>query len=112
MSATDIIALETDRDGVIRVGNTRVTLDIILDAFNRGGSPEEIARQYPSLELADIYSVIGYYLHHREEVEEYLRARREEAARVRRENEALWSPSGLRERLLARRKPSDAETGG
>jgi uncharacterized protein (DUF433 family) len=112
MSATDVIALETDRDGVVRVGRSRVTLDTVVAAFNQGAAPEEIARQSPTLELADIYAVIGYYLNHRQEVDEYLWRRREQALKVRQENEARWSPAELREKLLARQNPPDAETSG
>ncbi len=95
--------LELDRDGVMRVSGTRVTLDTVVAAFNEGATPEEIAQHYPSLDLADIYAVIGYYLRRREEVESYLAKRRELAEVVRRENEARFNPLGVRERLLARR---------
>jgi uncharacterized protein (DUF433 family) len=97
---------------VVRVGHSRVTLDTVVAAFNQGANPEQIARQYPSLALADIYAVIGYYLHRRQEVDEYLERRQEEALKVRQENEARWSPSGVREKLLARRNPPDAKTSG
>lgn len=104
MSAVFEIAIETDADGVIRVGGTRVTLDTLVEAFNEGATAEEIVQQYPSLELGDVYAVIGYYLHNRADVEQYLERRREEASRVRRENEARFDPKGIRERLLARRR--------
>ena len=67
--STDIeretISLEKDADGVLRVSGTRVTLDTLVAAFQDGATPEEIAQQYPSIPLADIYAVIGYYLNHR-----------------------------------------------
>lgn len=103
MSAVFEIAMETDADRVIRVGGTRVTLDTLVEAFNEGATAEEIVQQYPSLELGDVYAVIGYYLHNRANIEQYLERRREEASRVRRENEARFSPDGIRDRLLARR---------
>ena len=103
MSAVFEIPIETDADGVIRVAGTRVTLDTLVAAFNEGATAEEIVQQYPSLELGDVYAVIGYYLHNRAEVEQYLERRREEASRVRRENEARFDPKGIRDRLLARR---------
>jgi uncharacterized protein (DUF433 family) len=99
----EVMPLELDRDSVMRVGGTRVTLDTVVAAFNEGATAEEIAQQYPSLNLADIYAVIGYYLHRREEVESYLAKRREFAKAVRQENEARFNPVGVRERLLARR---------
>ncbi len=100
---TEPLPLETDADGVVRVGRTRVTLDTLIMAFTDGATAEEIAHQYPSLQLADIYSVIGYYLRHRSEVETYLRQRAQQAADVHRQNEARFDPSGVRDRLLARR---------
>ena len=106
MSAVFEIPIETDADGVIRVGGTRVTLDTLVAAFSEGATAEEIVQQYPSLELGDVYAVIGYYLHNRAEVEQYLERRREEALRVCGENEARFDPEGIRDRLLARRNQS------
>ena len=60
-TVTEILPLTTDDDGVILVGGTRVTLDTLIAAFTEGATAEEIAQQYPSVRLADIYSVIGYY---------------------------------------------------
>ncbi|MBI5667596.1 MAG: DUF433 domain-containing protein [Chloroflexi bacterium] len=100
----ETLPLEMDAHGAIRVGKTRVTLDTVIEAFNDGATAEEIVQQYPTLLLADVYSVIGYYLRRREEVEAYLRQREQKAEQVRHENEARFSPVGIRERLLARRK--------
>lgn len=59
--------------------------------------------QYPSLQLADVYSVIGYYLKHKAEVDAYLVERQHRAAEVRQEAERRFNPTGIRDRLLARR---------
>lgn len=93
----------TGADGVVRVGATRVTLETVVAAFREGATAEEIAQQYPTLGLADVYSVIGYYLRHRAEVESYLRDRQRQSAQARRENEARLDPSGVRDRLVTRR---------
>jgi uncharacterized protein (DUF433 family) len=100
---TDPIPLVTDADGVVRIGKTRVTLDTVVAAFLEGAMAEEIIQQYPSLQLADVYSVIGYYLRHQAEVDAYLQERQHRAAEVRQENEKRFNPIGVRERLLARR---------
>jgi uncharacterized protein (DUF433 family) len=100
---TETLPLATDADGVVRVGHTRVTLDTIVMAFTEGATAEEIAQQYPSLQLADIYAVIAYYLRHRSTVEAYLRQRTQQAEHVRSHNESRFDPSGVRDRLLARR---------
>lgn len=103
MTQTETLPIETDAKGIVRVGKTRVTLETLIAAFSEGATPEEIAQQYPSLHLADIYSVIGYYLRHSAEVEAYLLRRSEQVASVQRKNETRFDPSGVRDRLLARR---------
>ncbi len=103
MVTPEPVPLAADRDGVMRVGGTRITLDTVVAAFREGATAEEIAQQYPSLQLADVYAVIGYYLRHQPEVDEHLRGRQVQAAEVRQSNEARFDPVGLRDRLLARR---------
>lgn len=100
---TETVPLVTDVNGVVRVGKTRVTLDTVISAFLDGATAEEITYQYPSLDLADVYSVIGYYLRRRAEVDAYLQQRQEQAEKIRKQNESRFDPSGIRERLLARR---------
>ena len=100
---TETVPLQMDADGVICVGNTRVTLDAIVMGFMEGATAEEVAQQYPSVSLADVYYAIGYYLRRQPEVEAYLNRRRRQAERVRQQNESRFDPTGVRERLLARR---------
>jgi uncharacterized protein (DUF433 family) len=92
-----------DADGVIRVGGTRVTLDVIISAYRDGLTAESMVEQYPSLELGDVYLVIGYCLNHRAEVDAYLQSRQQLADQCRRQNEARFDPNGIRDRLLQRR---------
>ena len=99
----DSIPLATDTDGVIRVSGTRVTLDTVVASFQEGATAEEIAQQYPTVPLGDVYQVIGYFLRHSEEINTYLLRRKQEAQAVKAENEQRWNPNGVRERLLARR---------
>jgi len=96
------IPLVQDTHGVYRVGKTRVTLDLLVRAFNRGATAEEIVQKFPSLELSDVYQVIGYYLKNRTELSEYLKAREYEEDILLTEH-AEWFPGGLRERLMARK---------
>lgn len=99
----DAIPLSKDAHGVYRVGGSRVTLDLVVRAFNRGATPEEIAQDFPSLQLPDIYQVIGYYLKHGSELAEYFDRRNREEKEMLEAHQDEWSPRGLRERLLARR---------
>src|SRR5437867_2824971 len=91
------VPLTTDADGIMRVGSTRVTLDTIVAAFHEGMTAEGIVEQYPSLQLGEVYFVLGYYLRHRADVDEYLRQRQQSAAEVRRENESHFEPTSVRE---------------
>jgi uncharacterized protein (DUF433 family) len=100
--AADAMPLRAGADGVIRVGNTRVTLDTVISAFSSGATAEEIVQQYPSLGLADVYQVIAYYLRRPQEVRVYLDRRQAWAAALQKENEVRFDPQGLRERLLGR----------
>ena len=97
------VPIHTDAEGVVRVAGTRVTLDTLVAAFDAGATAEEIAQQYASVSLPDVYSVITYYLRHKADVSAYLEKRQEQAAAVRAEVERHFPPSGIRERLLARR---------
>ncbi|MCK9419800.1 MAG: DUF433 domain-containing protein [Nitrospirae bacterium] len=101
--ANEVIPLRADSNGVVRVGGTRVTLETVIAAFSEGATAEEIVQQYPSLNLADIYAVIGYYLRHSGEVDAYVRQRGTQADAVRKQNEARFDPYGMRGRLLTRR---------
>lgn len=82
------VPLRTDQDGVIRVGNTRVTLLVLIGAYTRGDTPEEIAEGFDTLKLEDIYAVISYYLSHRTEIDSYIERIKEEAEQRRQAHEA------------------------
>lgn len=97
------LPLALGEDGVARVGGTRVTLDTVVRAFTRGATAEEIAQQYPSLLLSDVYATISYYLQNHDKVEKYLAERNKRAQAVKRENQKSFDQSGIRERLLARK---------
>src|SRR5438067_1359664 len=104
MSAVvEAIPLAKDAHGVYRIGGTRVTLESVVHAYNRGATAEEIVQDFPNLQLPDVYQVIGYYLKHAAELAEYFETREREQKELLTAHPE-WSKSGLRERLLARRK--------
>src|SRR6185369_435671 len=96
--------LRLDEQGVIRIGQTRVTLDTLVAVFQRGETPEEIATNYDALSLAEVYQTIGYYLAHQAEVNAYLQRRQASRASAQVQAEEQHDPNGVRERLLARRR--------
>src|SRR5690349_15064739 len=75
----DTPPLRVDEGGAVRVGNTRITLDLIVEQYENGMTPEDMVRAYDTLLLPDVYAVIAYYLRHRDEVKAYRKQRAEEA---------------------------------
>ena len=101
---TDPVPLRVDEHGVIRVGDSQVLLDVVLREFHNGAEPETIAHGYPTLDLADVYGVIAYYLRHRQEIDDYICTRRHQAETLRQDIEATQpSRTELRDKLLARK---------
>ena len=102
------LPLRIDEHGVIRVGDSQVLLDIVIREFHYSAEPEAIAHAFPTLDLADVYGAIAYYLRHRQEIDEYLQGRRLEAEKQRQEIEAKQpSRVELRAKLLARKAKMD-----
>jgi uncharacterized protein (DUF433 family) len=110
------LPLRTDVDGVVRVGTSRVMLETVVASFQNGATPEQIADDYPSLRLSDIYAVVSFVLDHPVEIERYLAARRRQADQTRQHVQPIVAASGIRDRLLARgsaqRDRDDAQSGG
>ena len=67
------VPLTVTEDREIRISGSRVSLESVLYHYKAGVTPEQIACKFPSLKLADIYSVVANYLNYRESVDEYLR---------------------------------------
>ncbi len=59
--------------GGIRIVGTRIGLEQIVDAYEAGATPEEIALRYRALSLEEIYAAITYYLAHQTQVKNCLR---------------------------------------
>ena len=91
-----------DEAGGIRISQSRVTLDSLLAAYHIGSTPEEIALQYDVLSLSEIYATIAYYLTHRQQIDNYLEQRRQNAQQYRQKLTQDNNLVNLRERLLAR----------
>ena len=89
--------------GAVRVGKSRISLDLVVEHYEDGMTPEDMVRAYDTLELADVYAVIAYYLRHRDQVRAYLKRREERAEALRAKIESE-RPRISREELLARRK--------
>jgi len=99
---TEEIPIRIDENGRMRVGNTRVLLNLVVYSFWQGSTPETIIQQYPTLTLDSVYLAIGYYLRHRDEIDAHIRREDEEGKRLQQEIEAKYPPSLTREMLEQR----------
>jgi uncharacterized protein (DUF433 family) len=100
----DPVPLRLDEHGVIRIADSRISLEVILDYYHQGMPAEAIAEGYEDvITLADVYAVLAYYHRHRDEVDAYLHQRDQESEALRRqvETEQPRRP-GFLEELLAR----------
>ena len=85
-----------ERNGGYYVAGSRVSLDSVVCAFNRGDSPERILGRYPLLEKpARVYGAIAFYLGHQNEIDAYLEAAKRESTAssgvpLSESNPALW----------------------
>src|SRR5207245_8932654 len=97
------VPLTQDETGRWRVARTRIPLERIVECHKAGITPEGIIEDYDTLRLADVYSVISFYLDHKEDVEEYIRFWDDRAREVEQMVKAAQPPRpGLKEELLAR----------
>lgn len=96
--STSKITFTRTNAGVLRIENTRVSLDSVLIAFNLGATPEQIVQDYDSLTLDHVYAAISYYLQNRQTVDDYLEKRRKRRIELRGQSDQ----KGIRERLLSR----------
>ncbi len=82
-------------DGEILVTGHRISLYHVVGPYQEGYSPEMLAELYPTLPLALIHKVIGFYLENQAEVDAYVAAYRAELGR----QEAAYSPNPAQIRI-------------
>lgn len=70
MQLTDY--LDFQATDVIRLKGHRLGLEQIVERYHEGYTPEQIALEYPGVDIEQIYGVITYYLHNRAEVDAYI----------------------------------------
>jgi uncharacterized protein (DUF433 family) len=107
LEKTQAMPLRLTEDGTIRIADSRVSFDSVLHHYKLGASAEQIAQKFPSLDLADVYAAISYYLNNEETVEEYLRQQEAKGDEVQEEIESApqyqEQSAELRTRLLSRK---------
>ncbi len=104
-----LVPLREEPAGTYRVGTSRVTLDVLMNAYKMGDSPEQIVESFPTLKLGDVYLVIAFYIQNKEAVEAYLKEGEEQAAYWKQHFEKMYPNKGLREKLLQRLAARNAQ---
>jgi uncharacterized protein (DUF433 family) len=98
-------------NGVWRITGTRIPLEQVVECYLAGYTPEQIVDSFDVLKLSDVYHVLGYYLDHKEVVDEYIREEDRKAEELRRMIQAHQRPTPTREELLARKARTDRQNG-
>ena len=80
---TDCPPLRVVEGGAVHVGESRISLDVVVEQYKNGMTPEDILRAYETLKLAEVQAVVTYYLQHRDAVRLYLKQQEEEAEALR-----------------------------
>ena len=102
VSATETSYVVRSPEGDWRLTNSRIPLDSIVYAYWAGLSPEAIADDYPTLSLEQIHGAIAFYLHHRAEIDAYMKTQADRWEDLRRVSET--SNAQLLERVRNHRR--------
>jgi uncharacterized protein (DUF433 family) len=76
----------------IRLKGTRVGIETIITDYLEGRFPEEIPLHYPTVNLEQVFATLTYYYHHKEVVDAYIQAWREDGQRAWEEQQRNPSP--------------------
>ena len=95
----DGVPLTQDQHGSIRVTASRVTLDTIVHRYQIGDTVEDIHDGFPTVSVAQIKAVLGWYHNHQAEADEYLEAGEAEADRLQKEIESRPEYIALSEKI-------------
>lgn len=88
-------------DDDIRIKGSRIGIESVLyEYIYRARTPEEIAQQFETITLEQVYATILYYLHKKEEVSAYIADWLEFCRQQREEQQRNPSPARLRFRQL------------
>lgn len=76
------------REGNLYIGQSRVTLQTLIEAWQSGRTPEQLQDSFPTLPLVAIYGAITHYLEHKDESDVFFRETDELDARRQQADEA------------------------
>ena len=106
MSALDLptvepVPLRRWEDQSIRIGESRITLPVFLEANRILGSAEALIDRFPTLSPGDIFGALSYYHRHRGQIDAYIAEMDMAASQIKNESEGS-AASEWRTQLLDR----------
>lgn len=81
------------KGGTPHIAGTGVTIRTIVRWYKLGMSPEDIAAEYPQLDLAQVYAALAFYHANREGMETDMAAEEAESDRIEREHQRPHRPT-------------------
>ena len=96
---TITLPLRMAEGGSIRIGTSRISLEIFMAYYFQGMNAEQLADRFETLDPEHIHYVIGYYLQNKEAVEAYLHQSEVEAQEIQAKIEAMQERTGFAEKL-------------
>jgi uncharacterized protein (DUF433 family) len=75
--------LTTEQGVPVIEGTHTKVIEIVLETQSYGWSPEELHLQHPYLSLGQIYSALAYYWDHKEQLDQDIEQRLQQADRMR-----------------------------
>lgn len=86
-SAIDVLLSRSPEicGGRTRIDGTRITVHQIATLYLQGLAPEDIADQYPHINLAQVYAALAYYHANRDEIDRELHAEAAEFEKLQKE---------------------------
>ena len=95
-------------NGAIWIRGHRVGIDLLIESYKAGMTPEQIAEEFDTIRLEDIYATITYYLHNRGSLDTWLGEIDARFNRTRDESLRNPSPAAARLREIWEREQKDA----
>ncbi len=97
--------IRRDAAGALRVGKTRLLVELVIRAHEDGRTPAEICRIYSPISEEDIRAVIAIWRENPAPLKRYLAQQDEKAAEVKAKIEAAGRDgAAVKARLLARKQ--------
>jgi len=92
--------VQLEKNGAVRVRDSRVTLETIVHRMQMGDTAEEIHDSFPTVSVTQIKEILDWYFDNKADADEYLRQVEEKGEKLRQWAESQPGYKEWREKLL------------